>query len=67
MIWIHNKTGKPYLIIKTVINKTSKFDMQKMILYMSLYKCFYVREIKEFHSKFTVTKFKKFTDIKLKP
>ncbi len=67
MIWTHNKTGKPYLVLKTVLNKTDKFDMQKMILYRSMSRVFYVREIKEFHSKFTVTKFTKFTDIKLNP
>lgn len=53
-VYINNKTGNRYAIVRLVINATNAQDGQQMVEYRSMGNeaAFYVREITEFEAKF---------------
>ena len=57
------KRGKPYQVLGIVKDATNGREKDRLMLYKSLSGHLYVRMSKEFREKFTMTKYKRFTEI----
>lgn len=59
-MWIHNKTGDTYVLVDWVVNCTNDRDKERMVVYRKIENGVvqdhaWVRNIDEFHLKFTQT------------